>query len=75
MSHGPQEGHQHEACIADDLTHMDFESTTVFVPWATKITYEELPPPIHSWMQLAQENRNLGHDVLQWMKSYYSDLL
>ena len=64
-----------EACIADDLTHNDFSSALMFDPDVLTMLYEDFPPPLSMWMQGAREDSNLGHNILEWMKLNYHDLL
>ena len=61
--------------IADDLTHSDFRSVLDLFPQATKKTFESFPPPISKWMRDPVHDRDLGHAIIAWMASYYSNLL
>ena len=60
--------------IADDLTHTDFTSTLALDRHAGTTTLQSFPPPISEWMRKPEEDRDLGHKVIAWMKFQYKDL-
>ena len=60
--------------IADDLTHTDFASTLALDRHADTTTLQSFPPPISGWMRRPEEDRDLGHKVIAWMKSQYKGL-
>ena len=64
-----------QSIIADDLTHIDFESASRLDPYGSTITHECFPPPIQKWMQCPVYDKNLGHAVLAWMAEHYDNLL
>ena len=61
--------------IADDLTHMNFQSALLLDRRATTTTYQSFPPPISDWMKDPIYDRDLGHTIISWMSSYYNNLL
>ena len=63
------------ACIADDLTHVDFSSTLHYDSLALTMFYEDFPPPISKWMERAVEYRDLGHDIIKWIKEVFPDVI
>ena len=62
-------------CIADDLTHVDFSSALQYDCHALTVFYEDFPPPISKWMEGAVEYRDLGHDIIHWMKEEFPSML
>ena len=61
-------------CVADDLTHGDFQSAYEYDRKSVLYKYNSFPPPIETWMEKAVERRDLGHDVLFWMKCEFGKL-
>ena len=61
-------------CIADDLTHGNFQSALDYDRHSILHQYKTFPPPIEAWMERAVESRDLGHEILNWMWSEYKDL-
>ena len=61
--------------VADDLTHMDFGSTTLVDQYANTSTHQYFPEPIRAWMRDPHYDRDLGHKILRWMSRTYDNLL
>ena len=60
--------------IADDLTHSDFSSALANYPYCTTEVHETFPPPVSTWMRRPVYDRDLGHDILTWMRQIYKEL-
>ena len=61
--------------IADDLTHINFQTALTLDPSCTTTTHQAFPPPVSSWMWKPQHNRDLGHEIVAWMRATFSELL
>ena len=61
--------------IADDLTHINFKSALDMDPFCSSTTYNNFPPPVSYWMAKPQYHRDLGHDIISWMRGHFSKLL
>ena len=60
--------------IADDLTHMDFSSAQA-LDTHTFRSVQPFPPPITAWLKTPSHDRDLGHNILSWMRETYQNLL
>jgi len=56
--------------IADDLTHMVFSSAQALDKHTFR-SVQPLPPPITAWMKNPSHDRDLGHNILSWMREAY----
>ena len=61
--------------IADDLTHIDFTSALETHPYCSTTLHEDFPPPVSNWMGNPVHDRDLGHNILHWMRQTYSGLI
>ena len=61
--------------IADDLTHGDFTSSLEAHPYCSTTLHKGFPPPVSSWMDNPVHDRDLGHNILCWMRQTYSGLI
>ena len=55
--------------VADDLTHGNFTSSIMGDPHGSQCVLETFPDPIRCWMENPVYDRDLGHKVLEWMKT------
>ena len=62
-------------CIADDLTHGDFSSVLQYDRLAMTTLYEDFPGPISRWMEGASESRDLGHDMIEWIRKEFPSVI
>ena len=62
-------------CIADDLTHGDFSSVLQYDRFAMTTLYEDFPGPISRWMEGASESRDLGHDMIEWIRKEFPSVI
>ena len=63
-----------ESVIADDLTHMDFSNAQALDKHTFR-SVQPFPPPITAWMKNPSHDRDLGHNILSWMRETYQNLL
>ena len=61
--------------IADDLTHINFESALALDPSCSSSTHESFPPPVSYWMANPKYDRDLGHEIISWMKGHFNKLM
>ena len=61
--------------IADDLTHCDFSSALAKYRYCDTAVHETFPSPVNTWMRRPVYHRDLGHDILFWMRQTYQGLL
>ena len=63
-----------ESVIADDLTHMDFSNAQALDKHTFR-SVQPFPPPITAWIKNPSHDRDLGHNILSWMRETYQNLL